>query len=433
MDIFQMSLSGAVLIVAVIIIRALAIYRLPKKTFLVLWGVAIYRLLIPFCIPSRFSFYTGIDLLRRIISGTTAFTTSVRMTGNTGTVPDTNNIIEIGATTVSVSPVMIIWLIGVCVCALFFIIAYIKCCREFKASLPIENDFATLWLREHPVRRSVQIRQCDKIKAPLTYGVSHPVVLLPKATDWTDEMRLRYILTHEFVHIRRFDTLTKLLLAFTLCMHWFNPFVWVMYVLANRDIELSCDETVVQKFGETMKSDYAMTLIGMAEKKNGITPLCNNFNKNAIEERIICIMKIKKVTKLSIITAIMLVVGTATAFTSSASAEDKAKEPLNQYVDSTVKSELQNDLTINQTAISYSDYQNWLEKYKIMIQKEVQNGRLSQQNADKIIQEHEQILTNIQNEDQVSLRVDANKEEVLVIPHSDVKVSENEDGVITIE
>lgn len=133
--------------------------------------------------------------MRRIISGTAAFTTSVRMTGNTGTVPDINNTIEIGATTVSVSPVMIIWLIGVGVCALFFIIAYIKCCREFKASLPIENDFATLWLREHPMRRSVQIRQCDKIKAPLTYGVFHPVVLLPKATDWTDETRLRYILT----------------------------------------------------------------------------------------------------------------------------------------------------------------------------------------------------------------------------------------------
>lgn len=227
--------------------------------------------------------------------------------------------------------------------------------------------------------------------------------------------------------------MTKLLFAFTLCAHWFNPFVWVMYVLANRDIELSCDETVVQEFGETMKSAYAMTLIGMEEKKNGITPLCNNFNKNAIEERIICIMKIKKVTRLSIITAIMLVVGTATAFASSASAADKTKGPLNQYVDSTAESELQNDLTINQTAISYDDYKIWLEKYKTEIQKEVQNGRLSQQNADKSIQEHEQILTNIQNGDQVSLNVDANKEKVLIIPHSDFKVSENEDGVITVE
>ena len=67
-----------------------------------------------------------------------------------------------------------------------------------------------------------------------------------------------------------------------------------MYVLANRDIELSCDETVVQIFGETMKSAYAMMLIGMEEKKNKITPLCNSFSKNAIEERIVSIMKMKK-------------------------------------------------------------------------------------------------------------------------------------------
>ncbi len=92
----------------------------------------------------------------------------------------------------------------------------------------------------------MEIRQSDRIAALLTYGVLRPVVLIPKQTDWTDETRLKVILTHEFVHIRRFDTLTKLLLAAALCIHWFNPFVWVMYVLANRDIELSCDETVVR-------------------------------------------------------------------------------------------------------------------------------------------------------------------------------------------
>ncbi len=98
-------------------------------------------------------------------------------------------------------------------------------------------------------------------------------MLLPKTTDWTDEARLRYILTHEFVHIRRFDVLTKLLLVSALCIHWFNPFVWAMYVLFNRDIELSCDETVVRTFGDTIKSAYALTLIGLEEKKSRLTPL----------------------------------------------------------------------------------------------------------------------------------------------------------------
>lgn len=72
MDIFQRSLSASVLIAAVVMIRALALHKLPKKTFLVLWGVVICRLLIPFSIPSRLSFYTGIGMLKRIFAGKTA-------------------------------------------------------------------------------------------------------------------------------------------------------------------------------------------------------------------------------------------------------------------------------------------------------------------------------------------------------------------------
>lgn len=164
----------------------------------------------------------------------------------------------------------------------------------------------------------MQIRQSDRIKTPLTYGIFRPVVLLPKTTDWTDKTQLRYILTHEFVHIQRFDTLTKLLLTSALCIHWFNPLVWVMYVLTNRDIELSCDETVVQAFGETTKSAYAMTLIGLEERKNRLTLLCNNFSQNAIEERIVSIMKMKKTSLIGMILALVLVIGIPIVFATSA-------------------------------------------------------------------------------------------------------------------
>ena len=80
---------------------------------------------------------------------------------------------------------------------------------------------------------------------------------MPKRTDWRDETALRYVLEHEFVHIQRFYTVFKLLLIASVCVHWFNPLVWVMYVLANRDIELSCDETVVCRFGSGTRASYA--------------------------------------------------------------------------------------------------------------------------------------------------------------------------------
>lgn len=92
---------------------------------------------------------------------------------------------------------------------------------------------------------------------------------MPKKTDWTDETALRYVLEHEFVHIQRFDVLSKLLLIAAVCVHWFNPLVWVMYVLANRDLELSCDETVLRRFGGDIRAAYARVLIRMEAARGG--------------------------------------------------------------------------------------------------------------------------------------------------------------------
>ena len=146
----------------------------------------------------------------------------------------------------------------------------------------------------------------------------HPVILLPKKTDWQDETTLRYVLEHEFVHIRRLDAVTKLLLVAAVCVHWFDPFVWAMYLLANRDIELACDEAVLRRFGREARADYARALIRMEENRNRFAPLCSSFSGNAMEERIVAIMKTGKTTIVSVLLAGALVVGTTTAFATSA-------------------------------------------------------------------------------------------------------------------
>jgi hypothetical protein len=154
------------------------------------------------------------------------------------------------------------------------------------------------------------------------------VVLLPKSADRTDIARLRYVLAHEFTHIRRFDVLKKWMLAAALCVHWFNPLVWVMYILANRDVELSCDENVVRTSGEKTKSAYALTLIGLEEQRSGLSPLVSNFAKSAIEERIVSIMKIRKTSLVGILLAVVLVAGTTTAFaTSGVNGKDFTEAP----------------------------------------------------------------------------------------------------------
>ena len=163
----------------------------------------------------------------------------------------------------------IVWAVGAAVCAVVFAVAYGRCCREFRASFPAENDVIRRWLQSHPLRRTIAIRQSGRISSPLTFGVLRPVILVPKKTDWTDETALRYVLEHEFVHIQRFDVLSKLLLIAAVCVHWFNPLVWVMYVLANRDLELSCDETVLRRFGGDVRAAYARVLIRMEAARSG--------------------------------------------------------------------------------------------------------------------------------------------------------------------
>ena len=318
MKLLQMSLAGGVMILVITVIRALAIERLPKKTFLALWAAALARLLAPVSLPSALSIYS---LLARRAPAAAEWTAVPAL-------PDLPVAAETAAAAAAQqtasapaaqAPVRtIVWAVGAAVCAVVFAIAYGRCCREFRASFPVENDVIRRWLQSHPLRRTVAIRRSGRISSPLTFGVLRPVILVPKKTDWTDETALRYVLEHEFVHIQRFDVLSKLLLIAAVCVHWFNPLVWVMYVLANRDLELSCDETVLRRFGGDVRAAYARVLIRMEAARGGFAPLCNHFGKNAIEERITAIMKTKRITIVSLGLAALLVAGTVTVFATSA-------------------------------------------------------------------------------------------------------------------
>lgn len=328
MSILQMSVSASILILFIIVMRAILLNKLPPKTFIILWGVALFRLLIPISIPSQFSVFTLIKNLTSLSAVQNIGVSSPNM-GIAETMPAAGVTVTNDTLQMVVSPLLILWLVGMLAVALFITITHLRCRQSYKMALPIENAFLANWKEEHPTRRTIQIKQSDKITAPLTYGIVCPVILLPKSMNNADECKLQYVLAHEFTHIKRFDVLLKCLLAASLCVHWFNPLIWVMYVLANRDIEISCDEAVVKMFGETTKSAYALTLISLEEKKSRLNPLCNNFSKNAIEERITSIMKIKKTSLVGIALALALIAGTTTVFATTAVADATPKLPEN--------------------------------------------------------------------------------------------------------
>ena len=363
MSLVQMSLSAALMIVAIIILRALTIERFPKKTFLVLWWIALLRLLIPFSIPSVMSIYSWIspDVPKAVHQEVQEITESQSTSepvleipsevlqnaspqeDTVSAVPEqTRSKVVENSTQFEMTPIPdtdieyvevkpsksfseiffdilpTIWGIGIGVIAAFFGINYWRGIREFRMSLPVENEFVNEWLSSHQLRRNITIRQYDCIHTPLTYGIFRPVILLPKESLKQPPSTLNFILTHEWVHIRRFDCVTKILLTAALCIHWMNPLVWVMYLLFNRDIELSCDETVLHLLGRNRRSDYALALIDMEEQKSGFASFASGFGRNAIEERIRAIMKMKKASIITILAAVVVVACVSILFATSA-------------------------------------------------------------------------------------------------------------------
>ena len=375
MSLLQMSFLGSVIILLIVVLRAVLINRLPKKTFLILWWIALIRLLVPFSIKSVTSIYS---LLQSIYSDINP----VRTAQTTTFLPIHGNMPEIAnglseamvQRTESISILSVIWLAGLLLCFGFFAVSYIKCYREFRFSLPVENDILEAWKEKHPLKRSLSIRQTETIAAPLSYGVIRPVILMPKNTEWKNIYQLRYVLEHEYVHIRRLDMLTKLIMIAAVCIHWFNPLVWVMYILFNRDLELSCDETVVRRFGMDIKSVYATALISMEEKKSGLTPLCNSFSKNAIEERIRAIMKIKKTSKFAVMISAVLVICVTGGFATSASSLEKKTETAQENGETTValnEVNIREDESLSSSDVEWwtaEEYAKWLDEEKEVLQ-----------------------------------------------------------------
>ncbi|MBM6924600.1 M56 family metallopeptidase [Pseudoflavonifractor phocaeensis] len=319
MSLFQMSVAGGVLILFIVVIRALAIHRLPKTTFLALWMIAALRLLLPFSIPLPFNIHIGLDVFSDVVQELPSGNIASTLPGDSPPSYDIGTAVPSPATE-HISTFEILWLVGVLLLAIYFSISYFRSMRKFRMSIPDNTPYIQNWLTAHQISRPLAVRSSDLISSPLTYGILHPVILLPKKLDRNDQAALKYVLTHEYVHIRRFDAITKILFAAVLCIHWFNPLVWVMYVLANRDMELSCDAWVIRMLGEKNRSSYALMLIKMEERRSGMSALCSHLGKNAISERIEAIMKFKKTSILAYAFALVLVVGATTAFATSTGA-----------------------------------------------------------------------------------------------------------------
>ena len=347
MNLLEMTLQGGVLILVILLLRGLLRYRLPGWTFRILWGVALVRLLVPLALPSQWSVYTGLDRLAD--RAETVQTAPAPKPGSSviwtapseepshsdvpaaplEPVPSPAPEGAAQAAPIEVPWHIVLWGTGAGLLALAFAVSYGRNMAVFRAALPLDAPALGRWRGQLPELRRVPIRRCDRVRSPLTYGLVRPVILLPKGLDYEQE-EVGYILLHEGTHIKHRDAWWKLFLAAALCVHWFNPLVWCMYVWANRDLERCCDESVVRRCGLEARSEYALTLLKWEERRSGLLPLCSNFGTPILKERVVFIMKLKKQSAAAVALTLALVMGTTVAFATGPAPETAENTPVSQ-------------------------------------------------------------------------------------------------------
>lgn len=334
----QLSLSASLLIAAVAVLRLAAwpSGRLPAQTRLLLWWLVLLRLLLPLCLPCPLSVWNWLpNPFAANPAGNANLTDNVYPAGNNAPAtawqpepqPPANAWVEAAAQTsetlglavpsggpAAISPWLLLWALGTLLCAAYFGLAYLHAHRRFRQAVPPEGTAAALvdgWLAAHQLRRPVRVLLSPDIDAPLTYGLLRPVILLPTGTDFSRRQAMHFALLHEWTHIRHFDAAAKLLAVAALCLHWFNPLVWLFFSLFSRDLELACDAAVLQRAGCELpqRQAYANALLDWEQRRLAAplgASLYNNFAQNVMKERIVAIMNMKKVSLLGLTAAGLL-------------------------------------------------------------------------------------------------------------------------------
>ena len=266
----NMSLTASVVIVAVLLVRLL-LRRAPKVFSYALWAVVLFRLLCPVSVTSAVSLmgavgapvqertqrtsaveYVPADIVRS--SGTPTVTTLPQETlpainsPAESTVPAAVTAPEPAAAMPLSGPMVVLtgaWLAGMALLLAYSAVSMLRLRRRLVGAVLLADN---IYLADH-------------ISSPFVMGLLRPKIYLPSTLKETER---GYILRHEQYHIRRRDYLVKFLAFLALCVHWFNPLVWAAFILAGKDMEMSCDEAVVKELGEDIRADYSASLLSLA-------------------------------------------------------------------------------------------------------------------------------------------------------------------------
>lgn len=281
----QMSLIAGIMILAVWLVRLL-FHRMPKAFVCLLWCLVGVRLICPISLESRFSLLPKslVELQESDITES-SLQKAIGLQGNSsiaGTLPEENTSAQdIFTTSPSIQPVDIVadvWLVGMVIMLIYSIFSYMRLKRRI-------SDAVLLHLPEIDGQKDTErnLYQSEKVDSPFVLGILQPRIYLPYALE--EESR-SCIIVHERAHIRRGDHLLKPLAFFILAVYWFQPLVWLWFVLLCKDMELACDELVMKEMDFARRKTYAEVLLSCSSGHTRLTPSPLAFGEVGVRTRI---------------------------------------------------------------------------------------------------------------------------------------------------
>lgn len=301
LKIVNMSISASWLVLVVLILR-FVLKKAPKWVNILLWGIVAIRLICPFSFESALSLIPSAETFpEKVISGP-SFDVQTGITpvdnrindylgdryfeGVTVPANNGNNIMTI---------LTIVWTIGILLLVAYTVISYWR--------LRCKVDTA--------VRYKDNIFQSENVKSPFVLGIIKPRIYLPFNMNGQD---LEHVVAHEQAHIHRKDHWWKPFGFLLLTIHWFNPLVWLAYVLLCRDIELACDERVIKELGNEQRADYTQALVACSVNRRMIAACPLAFGEVGVKDRVKSVMNYKKPAFWGVVLAVIVCVFVAVCF-----------------------------------------------------------------------------------------------------------------------
>jgi len=367
----NMSITASAVIVAVIFVRLL-LKKAPRVISYALWGIVLIRLLCPMALQSPASLFELVSPPMNEAGAMEYIPQSIdRQDFAAVDMPaeEIDAAIDEGAyDRLSVplySSAFGIWLFGACAMLAMGLFQLVRLKRKVTGAV---NESGNVYI-------------ADRIKTAFVMGVVKPRIYIPSALD---EAQKELVLMHENRHIARFDHVIRIAAFFALCIHWFNPLVYLAYVLAGRDMELSCDEAVIKRLDKAQRADYSQMILNISIGKSPLPEVPVGFGGGSVSQRIKRVLKNGAAPRWLIAAALIVLFTAALILLTNpmqpntlllASDYDSVKLIHGEDIDLFGIS-LTTDFTLFERAPSYSGYEEigFMEKYPASLAENALSG-----------------------------------------------------------